>query len=512
MNAAPSHVPGERRGCGVPDHGALFFASVWTLFVVVWGFANWPALTTAWWYQDDFHKFGYPWRAIPHVLSLGRPLTVLWELTFLIDANAQRTWQNIALRVFQGGVHCAVGTVVAMVLWRQRRTWGAVLSVLPFLLWPFNAEAVLWRSAGIYPVAALCGVLGMWFIQYPGRRPLRRAAVGACSIVAGMLFNQAAAFSGLVVQLLASALMVVQARIDWRAQCRRLMTTCLAYALGGVVSYAVAHSRAGQRVTFVTDVPGKLGYLWKLNELFLASPHFYPRWLSGVHIGLLVLTVLAVAAAVVSRCPLWSARRAAVSLLILSTAFVTPYAGVLLAAENWPSWRVMYLAPLLMTGVWNELDAALAALKVNAAATLCPLLLIVAGYIAIARVNSGEYVTLFQHDLETLHQIDDYASKEGIRKVYVQPPPHNVYGLRYMHGDSKLSAFGTDWAAQFFIPAFSSLQSSYAEATSAACLAQCADAEVKEDRGLRFYKVQDDAVGCVCWGTAPVPAAGLLRR
>jgi len=351
VNAAHSHVPSERRGCGVADHGALFFASVWTLFVVVWGFANWPALTTAWWYWDDFDKFGDPWRDIPHVLSLGRPLEVLWELTFLIDANPHRTWQNIALRVFQGGVHCAVGTVVAMVLWRQRRTWGAVLSVLPFLLWPFNTDAVLWRSAAGYLLAAFCAVVGMWFIQYTRRRPLLATAAGVCAIAAGMLFNQAAAFAGLVVQLLASALMAMQARIEWRAQCRRLMTTCLAYALGGVVSYAIAHFRAGQRVRFATDVPGKLGYLWKLNELFLASPHFYPRWLSGLHIGLLILTVLAVTAAVVRRCPLWSARRAAASVLILSTAFVTPYAGVLLTAENWPTWRVMYLAPLLIVGV-----------------------------------------------------------------------------------------------------------------------------------------------------------------
>lgn len=497
----------------------IVLALIFIAYLSVWSVANWPALRQAWWYYDDFGHAerwyaGQYRKDLPaeHIhlatyalrggLVSGRPGEGLWFLTFLLDGNRDQKLSNILLRFAQGAVHCLAATVAAVLIWKQTKKWTAFLSVLPFLLWPFNGEAVLWRTVGTYPIAALLGLLGVYIIRHSERRRLLLSATGALCVALAMLTNQVAALAGLVVWMLTFSLLIQKPPVAKKQLGFEAVFILSGYATGGTLSYILTYFNKGDhRVAFVSDYIDKQSFLVKLNELFIVGPDHYPDWLTILHVTLLLGSIALVIGS--ARQMGLSIRQALLSVFFLMTALVTPYATLLLVSQSWPSWRVMYVAPFLMTGAWVLLDQSIGTRKVGSFISIGLLSLILIGYISISWVNSSEYVQVFEADLRVLSQIENYASEEHIpgEQVFVATAPDfvrgwNPHGMTYMHGDSKISSFLKRWTAHPFIRWFSWLRPVEDATIKTECLARCQ--RTKEWEAFQFYKLQNSGALCVC--------------
>jgi hypothetical protein len=319
-----------------------------------------------------------------------------------------------------------------------------------------------------------------------------------------MLINQSAAFSGLVVWLLTFSLISLKKTSSLKKQLgSEAIFVLTGYLMGGLLSYIIARLNPlpYERIALTADYLGKLSYLVKLNYLFIVWPGYYPNWLVGLHITVLLGSV----AFVVGRAPQmgWSFQQALLSVFFLMTAFVAPYIAVLLVSENWPTWRVMYLAPFLMAGTWNLLDQAISINKVGLFDSVGLLSLILVGYIGIAQVNASEYVKVFEADLHMLRQMENYVIQQHIvgAQVFVAIWPDfdrgsNPYGVKYMFGFSKLSAFLVNWSNYSFIRRFSWLKPTEDTAVKKECLTQCE--LTKEGKVFQFFKLQNSGALCVC--------------
>ena len=481
---------------------------VFITYLLLWSIANWPALRQAWWYSDDFiiseqlSSSAAP-VLLKHVLANGRPGQGVWYLTFLLDGSSDREIQNRLLRFMQGGLHALAGVLAADLLWRQTRRWTAFLSVLPFILWPFNGEATLWRTAGQYPLAALLGLLGVQAIRRNSEQPNLQYIIGPSLIVLGMLTNQSAAFAGAVVWVFVVGLIVLDdAQICMKRVRREAIILVTGYCIGGVASFLIARLVGSGHPQLASNILGKLVYLLHLNRLFITWPEFYPPWLSAAHI--LLLSMLSLVLVRAFREKTWTIQQALLAITFVMTGLATPYAAILLVARTWPAWRVMYLAPFLITGAATILAQALATWKVGRTVSLALVSLILAGYVKMAWINSSEYVKVFEADLHLLQQLENYAAREHIQDgaIYVTTFPEvqirdwNPYGLEYVHGDSKLPAFFRSWSAHPFVRRFSWLRPTQDTAIRAQCLDRCR--LTMDKTGFRFYKLDAASAICVC--------------
>ena len=487
---ATSHLPSTKSR----------FVLILITYIAIWSVANWPALKQAWWYQDDFSfSENGPISTIYHGLDIGRPIASLWFLTYLIDIAEKESYPgNILLRFVQGIIHCLAAFVAALLIWKQTKRWAAFLAVLPFLLWPFNGEAVLWRAAGFYPIAALLSLSGIYAIRY------NYPAIGVLALILAMLTTQSAALAGLVVWIITWSLIFLQ-RKSWPGRQLRFETTYVlaGYIVGGLLSYIIAqHFELVQahRTVFTSDLGDKLAFLFELNHLFIASDH-YPAWLTTLHTILLSGAVILIATR--GHQMGWSIHQISLPILGLAATFVTPFLTLLMVAESWPSWRVMYLAPFLITGAWILWDQVVGAWRVGAVVVVGLLCLILIGYVNIARVSASEYVEVFQADLGVLHQMERYVSQQRVmdNQVYVATSPGfvrrwNLHGIKYMHGDSKLSAYLKSWTAHPFVRRFSRLQPTEVITVKNACLAQCL--LTKDREPFQSFKLQNSGTLCFC--------------
>lgn len=115
-----------------------------------------PALSHAWWHPDDSWTFTETTeRLIDHCVSIGRPLQAIWYLTFLTERGGAAEQWNELWRALQIARHIAAVLIAGRTLRRAFPHPAVAWALLPFLLWPFAAEATTWRAAGCYPLAAL---------------------------------------------------------------------------------------------------------------------------------------------------------------------------------------------------------------------------------------------------------------------------------------------------------------------------------------------------------------------
>ncbi len=470
-------------------------------FFVLWALANAPALRQAWWFFDDY-SVGDVLSAgnVEHHLEQGRPGQLVWMFTFLMDAGGQRTAANVALRLVQGLLHCLAGAFAAVLLWCVTRQRLTLLAPLPFVLWPYAGEVVLWRAAGEYPLAALLAVAGAWKARTSERLPGGLAA--AALLAAGVLTHQLAAGAGLVVWCLVVGVMaVVDQPLPWRRLGREALLLANGYVMGGAASVAIAWLLSGGdpgRLRPVSSAADKLHFLAEANATFLTSPIFYPRWLAACAVGAAALpfVVLAVAAA------LGRLRRgrAVLAAAALATAFVTPYAAQLAVADNQLSWRVLYLAPFVFAGGWAILDglAAKAAARAAAAAVYAA---VVAAFVPLSWNASGVYVRLYEADRAALRDIEAKAAALGVRRVFVvtseaAPRDMNPHGLDYRWGGLKMSALLVEWSAPYFVRWFSSLEPVDDDAVGGACTASCSIPN--EAPGFHVHRIARGPTLCVC--------------
>lgn len=446
------------------------FLSTWVLLTIAWAAVFWPALHHAWLFFDDYSLAVWGekerWNSS---LGLGRPVLALWSYTFCLDGLSGTSVANVLLRLAQGALHTLTGTVVAYLLWKETRVRLAALAVLPFVLWPFNTEAVLWRGAGINVLAALFSVLGVALIRAEGARPRLAGTLGVGLLALGMLTTQASAAAGLVVWAM---LLVLSASAEGPPRLKPLLREggllLLGYLVGGIATVLCSKLSAtpNPRGVFATDWAAKAAYLIQLNNLYLFFPAFYPRTLKAAHlllVGASAVLLVGAGASASRRGPemrWWSLA----ALAPLAACAVLPYISVMVVQECWPAWRNMYLAPLLATALFAVGFRHGLRRPIRAAFYGVLLLVVLWPYARLGRENAAEYVRTERGDRQQLRQLEQFAEQASVRKVVVLMPPDaplqdwNPYRLRFMHCDSHISALACTWTVRAFINRHSTLE------------------------------------------------------
>jgi hypothetical protein len=442
------------------------FWLVFICFACLWVAQFWPGLRHAWWSADDYWaaQWDSSQRWGDFVLGDGRPLLGVWSYTFLLDNTADKYAANIVLRSIQGAVHVLSATLIARLLWSVARSPVVVLTVLPFLLWPFNADAVLWRAGSLYAIATLLAVIGLSAIR---SRPAKFSWIywtgGAVLCGSSMLAIQPAAFASVLVFIVVAMLAVIEEQdVPWR----RLSREALFVAAGVVVGAAISlwliktHPHADRnwnRSQLAFNWRDKYAFLLQLNRTVLFFPGFYPWYLQAVHAAFAISAFAGVASLGVATVSQGIARsRAALVLLALASCLVVPYSAQLVVGESLPFLRTMYLGPLILTAFGVAAFAATRRYRwIRFVVTLLPVVAAVM-YWPIAWVHSGEYVQAYHGDLRQLRAAEDAARDLGLTRVMVMRRTpfyrYNPFGLKYTYYATKNPALSNAYGlAELFI-------------------------------------------------------------
>lgn len=489
------------------EHNVRLLAFSFVAYFSIWFLANWPAVSQPWFFLDDFN---YGLRSsfldlFDSGLILGRPIFGLWLGAFLIDQDPHQMYLNVIIRLIQGVFHCLATSFAAVLIWNQARHWTAFLFVLSFLLWPFNGEAVLWRSAGQYPIGALLGVLGVYLINYDDEFVSISNIFGCIILIAGMLTNQLSATSGLTVWTFMLFLNVVKPRKDAFGPKVIYKTFLIAfgYVIGGLLSYAIAYKYnvyTNYRAGFTTEVTNKILYLIKLSYMSILSA-YYPPWLLSIIILSLTATTFAIAVKVLR--DLRSVKEIFILVVLSSFLIVSPFFSLLIVSEINYSWRVMYLAPFIMTYSFIILGQILVHNRLLILILVLVFCVIQIGFIRISWSNSSEYVELFKNDIRILKNIEDDFIKEnyqGKSIVIITSEDYfrtkNPYDLHYMQADSKVTAFDRHWVADSFVRRFSTLEPNNSEEARIECISNCKS--MIDGKSFELFKMKDNNAICLC--------------
>jgi hypothetical protein len=462
----------------VPDSSASSskrfpFLRIFLLFASVYTLTFWPALCVPWWQADDYALGGaFSWSAyLDCALWLGRPLDIVWLWSLRLDCSPSAAAANMALRAAQVGVHVLAATLIAYALWRRLRApILSSLAVLPFLLWFFNPDAVLLRTAGPYPQGCLLSVAGMLLIQVEGvRRTWLARLAGVCCLAASVLSNQSSAMAGPVVWMVVLALTVLQEdRIAGRKLFREgslLFVGLLLGMIGTMVCVRCSSCPINPRAKLATDLGEKVRYLAVLNDIFLLGHrHLYPRLLQYAHASLCgVVAVLLLRRCLRRTAEGWQVNRAAVfASACLAANLVLPYAAVMLSSESCPHSRVIYLAPLFLTGCLAVGFLLLPRALVPRLALTALLLVILGAYHHRAWIHAEEYSLLEQRDRETLARLESFAREHQTSRVVVLTEEtlwrnRNPYQLQMTGLGNHSSSFTFAYSAVPFVHRYSSL-------------------------------------------------------
>ena len=440
---------------------------VFFTFGFLWALAFWPALHNAWWYADDFWLG--EWTGVQRwgsfVIGNGRPLLGLWSYSFLLDRSPNDQWANILLRWFQGGVHVLNVTLLARLLWDVVHRWTAVLAVLPFLLWPFNGDSVLVRSASFYAIAALLSFLGLLAIRVnDSQRNGLYWVSGACLCALSMLAMQTSAFASVAVWIVLVGLTAIHLEpFPWRRLLREGMFLAAGIMTGATISYWLIKTRpipmslfAG-RGDVALDFHRALRMLGRIDSLVIVFPSFYPWWLQVLHVILIAATLFAIMlfgwTEYKRAKAIW---RPILVLFCLLLCLVVPFSAQLVAVgQDAVVLRTLYLAPVLFSAgtmftfqlfthrVWLE------------RATMALLFLILISYWPICREHAAEYVKCYQADMADLGEVEQHAAELGLTRVIVVPGTffslYNPHHFRYSMLCTHNSSLAYPWVREAFI-------------------------------------------------------------
>ncbi len=469
--------------------GLLLFAVLYGL----WLFSFWPAISSVWWYADDFWMMerrlaGESSQIYGLAHQAGRPVTALLFLLHSWATDQHHPERALAVRLLQGAAH-VLTTCLLFHVFRRRLPYGpAILCALPFLLWGFNGEATLWFGGIQHVFGALFSVVGYLLVDRGEKYSSwgwKAAGGGFCACA--MLANQNPATACLLLwiwdglagweteernrpaqeQLPEIPPHFIFAKIGrhldllflrkkaWPWLGRGWSLLC-GLGLGAIISYYLLyrfqyHRSQGQIVWL-----DKLAFVVELNRYIFLWPEFYPKVLRMSGYAFLAAIATTMLFLFLTRPREWWRITSAV--LFLLAAAVLPYLANLLIPGNWPSFRILYLGPMAVgcVGAWLFLFWRN---RIFCQIVLSVLLFSINWhYVWLARHNAPNYPKLYQADLATLRQIEEAARTKEIREVLVLagegcpwPFELNPYGIRYYHYDAFRSNFHTPWTPHAFI-------------------------------------------------------------
>ncbi|HEY8965909.1 MAG TPA: hypothetical protein VIM58_05670, partial [Candidatus Methylacidiphilales bacterium] len=456
------------------NHFALF-----ALFYAAWAVANFPGLAAPWWQTDDFvftdrcnllkgvgHALHESWALYAND---GRPFSIPIALLFTINQPAHAA-AGLFAHWLQAALHVFGAFVLSRTLARYVKPWQAALASLPFLLWSFNSECVLWTNSFQYVwgyLVAIWGIREFLVGSETGNR--HRLWIGTALVGAAVLTQQSPSGTPLMVWLIAVALRALgkapfdaaqQKRLFWK----ELALLCGAMVVACVVALVLGHLNGGTR-THLSLHPGqRFYYLRVLDGLFLwwpkPQPDFYPVAVKVLH-GFLLASFLGLVARHFAK----DRRAAFLCLLAAGAALVLPYWAHLITDTFSPSFRVFYAAPLLFAAV-IAIGFVLAARAPAVRGLLVVLVLLLSWeYARIAHAQSGEYVELYRKQVEVVRQAEALARENGCDTLAVCPPPIdspvknlNPFGLHYFFWDSRQSSLHFFYSAARLVRAHTTMK------------------------------------------------------
>jgi hypothetical protein len=327
--------------------------------------------------------------------------------------------------------------------------WTALLAVLPFLLWGLNGEAVLWRSATAYPLAALLSIAGLSVVT----QAQNRYAMWTGAVLTGVsvLANQSGAMLG------PASWVVVTATDGFRGRCDRsigapvraqAISVASCMSIAAAISFGIARHFCNPRAAFTTQPFQKALFFGRLQGFLWWNPDL-PLLPKLAQVGLLVLFVGGIAYAGRRGHAL---RPALFAVLLIA---IVPFAAVLVVAESWPSLRIYYVAPITIGAIFVWIEAGLRS-KPASCCAYALLLVLVGGFVTVSWQNAHDSLALYRADCQRLAQIESEANQLGIHQVFWVDPKmgvpsvnYNPYHLRYVQGDWHLSSFLLKWAGSF---------------------------------------------------------------
>ena len=427
----------------------LFWGIAFAGFWLIWVLANYPALTHAWWYRDDF-TFGWIFATSSPLVGFltvfsefagdGRPFAILNECQFCVN-QYPHTGLNVLCHWAQGLAHVSLALFIAVTLGRHLPRWQAALAVLPFLLWCFNGEVALYSSASHYLLSAFFSLLGMRLIVAGIEQDnIRWLRIGAILTLISVLTVQPAAAVGIMVWVMILALRFI-ATSAWGKTClREGLWLGGSYVAGGLLSTWLTMIYHAPRAKIATDTWDKIGYWAELNRTFLFWPGFYPTELSILH-GLLLVLGLAVPAFVFLR----AGRPLALLVIfaLLGVGFILPYAATLVVASDSIPFRSLYFAPLTFSLILVVLFT-LARRSVLLTGSITVLIAAIClSYIPVAQDNARDYVRLYAAETVVVHALEKAAAANHTTSIGATPDvgSDNPFGLRYAWGDGHACDF-----------------------------------------------------------------------
>lgn len=478
------------------------YLGLFLFYFIVWIAANWPALQQAWWSTDDYTLMLH--YNIWHHMSLGRPIEALQHATLPYEYRRFGTTINIIMRYWQGILHCTVALSAAILLYRATKRPAIFISILLFLVWPFNGEAVLWRASAL-PLAACLSIIGTMLllngtIQNHRSSSLSCYIFGIFFIILGGLAHQLAVMFGSLVWV---CLTLLRNELTWRQFLREAVGIGIAYllAIGSTVVMIQYTLRTLHRATPTLDWQTKVHYLQALleNSLFI---EYFPLPLQALHLLNLALAAGAIVYLIVVK-PLSGFKLLGGFLVLL----LLPFLPLLIIEESATAPRFLYLAPFILVVCLLILDSVFKrqwyTQWIVITVTLCTIIL----YFPISRQNADDFVRSFLADKQALAQIEAQivssqptAPIAPITFAAATPPEYirtwNPHELQYLWGDAKLSAYLVSWSVGPFTETFCSLPLQYAPDMNPLCTAQC----TQSANGRPFYTapLPDTTTYCIC--------------
>ncbi len=433
---------------------------VFLLFLFLWAFFVWPALSNEWWAVDDYitARPGHLRFTITSIFTSGRPLYTLWIFftRTLLDFLPWET-AGILVRTAQGSMHALCAVLIGFLLVRFTGRKIAICTVLPFLVWPFGSEPTTWIAAAIYPIGALLSVSGLAVLLRPRLFASWHTLIGMFLLFLAPFANQSAGIAGLVVFCILAALSL-RNRERRAVLLRALPILLIAYALAVVTQFTVLTLFQEHRFSGYT--PGTVSsHIITQGQLMitylLTSPYLYPTWLIVVQLMLFLLALIA--AFPLSGAHTYRGRimEGAAVTLLFGTLPLLLRAPTIFTGMDWVSGRTMYLDPLLFTfALCIVLRSRLLPIISTGIVTLFIITLLI-GYYPISTVNAREHVTLFNNDVATLRHLETVARQEQVDQLIIAYQPYrtstfNPYLLRYYNFGDIHHSILRDWQYSFY--------------------------------------------------------------
>jgi hypothetical protein len=432
------------------DSDKIFWSLAFAGYVLIWLMEDFPALTQAWWYRDDFTLGWLMDRHTPVIGSIlvfncfggdGRPLGPFfsgWPFGF---NHYPHTGFNLAIRWAQGLGHVSLSLLIAFVLSRQLPRWQAIVAVLPFLTWAFNGEAVMYSSIAQLIAGSFFALVGAVLImaESASRRPIL-GLLGALLIISAVLIYQPAGTVGMSVWVMMLSLRLIndcKLPESWRREAAWLVG---GFGVGGLITTWVALVYTSSRAKAPLSLEDKLAYGLELYRTFFFWPRFYPALLDIFH-GILLLGGLILPVAVLASSG--QAKRLPLLGGLIALIFVLPFFANLIVASDAFSFRTFYLAPLILVALISIGFKVAARLKGGPVVLLALVALTCIQYIPLARENARDYVRLYRGELETVRELEKFAVQNGCYRIGFLPDDAmcNPYGLRYPWGDGHACDF-----------------------------------------------------------------------